>query len=659
MPEQTMIATLANGNPIPAAEAHITTQDTEHTQEYYAPWALTRLPVQRKLAIGAVDDPLEREADSMADKVMRMPIPSFIQRKCAHCEEEKKAQRKPLAAFIQKKGTEGNSYTSNAVASQIQATKGSGSTLLRNTKSFMESRFGADFSRVRLHTGDYAAQMSTELNAQAFTVGNDIYFNAGKFSPETSSGQYLLAHELTHTIQQRGGDTAIRRFGSDEHRRMGDSAVGGHVFVTAYGRFSFGEMVAMAGDYFESVDEIARLAESGNPTDREQIEYVLWKVNPTRPMPVVSESAIAMVMNRYYRLAAANETHFSTGGTLGNSNRARYISLHMNALNEAFAEGRNPVTPRRWTWQTTEGFAQHYLTDAFSAGHVRTERGNIQRHWNGLYPNFTNNLVSMISCYMAAHINARDAVGYFSSVDGLATDIAPVIRGQAGNVLSAFSIGDLISIVLHDADNAGLDVVSPRGPAGTTFPSPFHWRAVGDENLFPRTGTASTAQQQTQQMMSEAMFLSHDEGRQAYTAGISNDISTLARLTDLMNFRALSLIPSEDTSSTTNPVYVWRAANLAALPTNIQALITAAFLPDTEIRKELDALAIPCITPASGFDLHTRDAFLCFKQKLLADVWGTIQEIAAGGTALCPPGQNDFCPTLRNSCQPSAQLGGH
>ena len=63
---------------------------------------LQQIPVQCKLSVGAVDDPLEHEADAMADKVMRMPEQNFIQRKCAHCEEEEKAQRKPLQSFIQK-----------------------------------------------------------------------------------------------------------------------------------------------------------------------------------------------------------------------------------------------------------------------------------------------------------------------------------------------------------------------------------------------------------------------------------------------------------------------------------------------------------------------------------------------------------------------------
>ena len=167
----------------------------------------SHINIQRKVSIGALNGPLEHEADSMADKVMRMPEPNVIQRKCAHCEEEEKAQRKPSESFIQKKSSETNgvSYT---VANTIQSTKGSGNALPEATKSFMESKFGANFSDVKIHTGNYASQLSKELNAQAFTVGNDIYFNEGKYAPESSGGKHLLAHELTHTLQQ---DNQIKR----------------------------------------------------------------------------------------------------------------------------------------------------------------------------------------------------------------------------------------------------------------------------------------------------------------------------------------------------------------------------------------------------------------------------------------------------------------
>src|SRR6478735_1458889 len=76
----------------------------------------SNLAIQRKLSIGAVNDPLEHEADAMADKVMRMPEPNLIQRKCSHCEEEEKMQRKPLTSFIEKKQAEGNNTVSDTIS---------------------------------------------------------------------------------------------------------------------------------------------------------------------------------------------------------------------------------------------------------------------------------------------------------------------------------------------------------------------------------------------------------------------------------------------------------------------------------------------------------------------------------------------------------------
>ena len=169
----------------------------------YAASHIDHLPIQRKLSIGAVNDPLEHEADAMADKVMRMPEQNFIQRKCAHCEEEERAQRKPLASFIQKKEAGSNNIASDVISNQIHSTQGSGNSMHKSTKSFMENRFGVDFSDVKIHSGNYASQLSKDLNAQAFTVGNNIYFNDGKYQPESNEGKHLLAHELTHTIQQK------------------------------------------------------------------------------------------------------------------------------------------------------------------------------------------------------------------------------------------------------------------------------------------------------------------------------------------------------------------------------------------------------------------------------------------------------------------------
>ena len=94
--------------------------------------------------------------------------------------------------------------------SRIASFQGQGSSITGDLKTRMESGFGRDFSNVRLHTDDAAAEMSSSISAKAFTYGNDIFFNRGHFSPETNEGQHLIAHELTHVVQ---GNRKVSRKG--------------------------------------------------------------------------------------------------------------------------------------------------------------------------------------------------------------------------------------------------------------------------------------------------------------------------------------------------------------------------------------------------------------------------------------------------------------
>ena len=164
-----------------------------------------------QLTIGSTNDPQEQQADQTADHIMRMPESPFVQRKCAACEQGEEKVNRKTEPFIQKQGigSEGG-RASESVSNQIESSRGGGGKMSENTLSFMENRFNTDFSGVKIHTGPNAVQMSRELNAQAFTVGSDIYFNAGKYSPESASGKHLLAHELTHTVQQGGGNVIQR-----------------------------------------------------------------------------------------------------------------------------------------------------------------------------------------------------------------------------------------------------------------------------------------------------------------------------------------------------------------------------------------------------------------------------------------------------------------
>jgi hypothetical protein len=349
----------------------------------------------------------------------------------------------------------------------------------------------------------------------------------------------------------------------------------------------------------------------------------------------VSPSAVEAVEGRYYRLAARNQAHFSTGSAPGESNREKYVAGHTAAIRAAYFEGLSPLTVRPYDWRAQEAFSQHFLTDAFSGGHIRPPRGEIQQYWEGLYPGFRDNLIQTIACFMAAYINERDTVGWVMTIGWLTGFIAPEIRARGGEKLSSFSIGDLISKVMHDADDAGLGVVSPQGPGGG---GPVPWRAVGDDFLFPAVPGADATK--TQQMVEEAARLSQEEGRRAYSAGLSGG-ATLASLANPATFRALELIPTADPASTADPTYAWRAPSIRALPANIVALVLAGFRTGKEIRNGLESMPVDEITKKYGFDLHTGEAWRCFKSQLLADPLAMIARIGDGNT--CPAGNNSPC----------------
>ena len=95
-----------------------------------------------------------------------------------------------------------SSYASDDIAQKLREKKGVGSPLPSTIQAKMEQGFGTDFSRVRVHTGTEAAQLNQQLGAKAFTYGPDVYFNQGEYQPASSEGQRLLAHELTHVVQQ-------------------------------------------------------------------------------------------------------------------------------------------------------------------------------------------------------------------------------------------------------------------------------------------------------------------------------------------------------------------------------------------------------------------------------------------------------------------------
>jgi hypothetical protein len=224
--------------------------------------------IQTRLAINKPGDEYEQEADRIAEQMMRMveptPIgsaPVAIQRKCAGCEDEeenavptervpavvtqppsKAAMTRPGAlqgvegeeeeyppvsqAVVFRKAEFATPLTTAesvaAITDRLGGCRAGGEALPALTCQRMENAFGYDFSRVRVHRDAEAGEMSRQLSALAFTYGSHIYFGNGMYDPDGSSGKRLLAHELTHVVQQgqavrqvRSGATGPATVGHD------------------------------------------------------------------------------------------------------------------------------------------------------------------------------------------------------------------------------------------------------------------------------------------------------------------------------------------------------------------------------------------------------------------------------------------------------------
>lgn len=219
---------------------------------------LTSSPfIQAKLQISAPEDESEQEADRVADSVMRMPEPvvsrqamvqpvsshitplaqretdeedeivapkskshipvavredgeeekPLVQRACDECEEEKQQDQGHAGGMVHRESgaQTATPKVTTSVAANIHAMNGGGRPLPATTRAFFEPRFGADLSQVRVHTDSRATATANSIQARAFTVGPNIAFGAGQYAPESRAGRQLLAHELTHVVQQNGG----------------------------------------------------------------------------------------------------------------------------------------------------------------------------------------------------------------------------------------------------------------------------------------------------------------------------------------------------------------------------------------------------------------------------------------------------------------------
>lgn len=345
--------------------------------------------IQAKLRVSQSGDTYEQEADRVAEEVIRTPeagltissnaAAASVQRKCADCAggesacpqclaESPAAQRQsPTATDAQliqpqfdlgeemeegrpmsmeededsavQRSADGNIYASSDITRRIVSAKGMGSPLSESVRQELGSKMGADFSGVRIHTGGDAIQLNRDLAAHAFTHGKDIYFNAGKYRPETVEGRRLLAHELTHVIQQ-GGDSGagvVQRAEVDDRSCAGltdiesdiDTQVNSEISAA---RTAAGSPIAVPA-FLRDVEN--RLG-GGAVSPIEKFIEALPATKRKLPSNSLAGTKYAGVdaVNRFYRLQTLGLAH-----VVGSSAKIHNICVGADKLGHFFEEG--------------------------------------------------------------------------------------------------------------------------------------------------------------------------------------------------------------------------------------------------------------------------------------------------------------------------------
>ncbi|MFO8009690.1 MAG: DUF4157 domain-containing protein [Dehalococcoidia bacterium] len=205
------IASLQSASPVQRARLLHNLQRTYGNA--YVQRLLNSSGIQAKLTVSSPDDQYEQEADVVGEAIAEA-VGNQTQRQEEEEELQMKVQRQmpeEEEEMLQGKAVDPRvPEVSDEIEGRIDSARGSGQVMPENVRDTVESQMGYDLSGVRLHTDSESSQISEQLNARAFTTGNDIFFRAGEYQPETGEGRKLLGHELTHVVQQ-GAATAARQ----------------------------------------------------------------------------------------------------------------------------------------------------------------------------------------------------------------------------------------------------------------------------------------------------------------------------------------------------------------------------------------------------------------------------------------------------------------
>jgi hypothetical protein len=180
--------------------------------------------IQRELAAGSSHSPAEREARRVARAAVDGADRPPVQADGDASESSAGGETHAGVSVRQSVGSRSGGAERSALARRIDRKAGSGSPLPESVRSQFEAQFDRDFSDVRVHRDAEASALARTLDATAFTSGTDVFFQAGAYSPETTEGQSLIAHELTHVVQQTGRGATLAGRRRPVQRQQNDSS---------------------------------------------------------------------------------------------------------------------------------------------------------------------------------------------------------------------------------------------------------------------------------------------------------------------------------------------------------------------------------------------------------------------------------------------------
>lgn len=681
--------------------------------------------IQASLRISDPSDGYEQEADRIVDQVTNSSVLDFTavtqhvdgdkaSRKCTACEVNKNG--KEVVKISRKPTSPSSLETKNEVETEIDNANG-GKAIDSSMREFMEARFGYNFGNVRIHDDLQANRLAFSIDAYAFTLSNDIFLE----NPTLGSNKKLIAHELTHVIQQRDSSIApnkIQRWGAIEHKEAGNRAViefphrarvnmnmtslrksphkdskdptintladlfvdsrvlalakkGGwvrvlvesgkginkkgeeisatgltgyisHELITkealdfdqkleiALGfTFSYGDIVSMGGDLFEDWKQLhdETKTEEGRKNLNKLRDAIDSEAKGKSPKYEDPKTVNKTYAERYKDLALRNISHFSLGGT----SIETWTKHHTEAIVASFNAGKDGNSASLQIALAMNAFADHFLTDSFSAGHIRVPRKDIIQY----YDNFAKEVFQHLIDYLANRLGIRifelaqadyRRVRWFGDEGDRRDAQQEVLRrineqiSKAGGIKKvqsefALYVAGAFSGILHDKENAaGLKVVSNAHPEG--------WTTYGDGRMnIPGNKDNFTYMLESVKLSKQDIVDAFSAGMDIYSkyiiTGISlvsmlKELDSLSRFESLLKtinpFKALDYVPRPDPKASPLPSWKWGALDTTMKQELINTI--AYYLTDKVQRELLEALPVTQEYEIRGpnIDLRPRDA---------------------------------------------------